>query len=158
MRLYYIISVALCAVSVSLAMPVGVELEERDTEAPTSVASNAGTPTLPPGSILGTPGDASTASPPPAVQSQNLDYNFQWQIWKKCSADNKNTIFQAWKDSKRLSDALRSWKPNEAYQPAMDMYMGKRTTYEDVNYNFPLHIESEYDIYMPLNLLPVIVV
>lgn len=30
----------------------------------------------------------------------------------------------AWADARRYAEALASWRPNQSFQPAMDLYMG----------------------------------
>ena len=100
----------------------------------------------PPGSVLPTPTELPSYSPTASLTAATLSSNFQWQIYKKCPDTNRAIINSAWADSRELSDALASWIPNKSYQPAMDMYMGTRSTYTDLGdppFNFPLQIQSE---------------
>lgn len=79
----------------------------------------------------------------PSPQQVPQSSTFQWQIYKSCSQENKDAIFRAWEDSKRFADALNSWKPKEAFQPAMDMWMGSRSTYSNLmGFDFPAQISG----------------
>lgn len=68
---------------------------------------------------------------------------FQWQIYKSCDDGNRSAITNAWRDSVKFADALNSWKPKERYQPAMEMYMGDRCTFDEGEYNFTRQIQGE---------------
>ena len=74
--------------------------------------------------------------PPPQTSTEHVSVSlsgkFQWQIWGKCSEQEKNTIKQAWADSKLFSDALNSWQPKGSFQLAVDIYMGTRSTSQDI--------------------------
>ena len=70
---------------------------------------------------------------------------FQLQIYAKCAQKDKDTIIQAWEDSKQFSDALGLWKPKGDYQLAVSTYMGARSTSEDLRgSDFPKQIRSTY--------------
>jgi hypothetical protein len=87
------------------------------------------------------------AFPSPQNDPQATSAKFQWQIYKSCDEGNKNTIFEAWEDSKKFADALAAWKPKADYQQAMDMYMGSRSTFEDFSgFDFPKQIQGQYSI------------
>lgn len=102
-------------------------------------------------SILSLLSSGAVARPHPAPQdgTQATASKFQWQIWKACSKENKDMIDQAWGDSKKLADALKSWKPKADFQPAMEMWMGDRCTYQDTlpteppHYDFPRQIQGQ---------------
>lgn len=84
----------------------------------------------------------------PAPQTDNpvaQSAKFQWQFYKSCTQEHKDAIVKAWEDSKRFSDALNSWKPKGDYQATMNMYMGDRSTYEDLTgFNYPKQIQGSY--------------
>lgn len=122
----YIILANLLASALSSAGPVLVE----------RAASDA------PGSVLPiqTSFPPLTASDVPQASSKG---NFQWQIYGKCDENSKNIITKAWEESKQFVDVFTKRKPKGDYQAAVDMYMGTRSTYEDLQgYNFPKQIQG----------------
>ena len=107
----------------------------------------------PPGSVLPTPAELPSYSPTASLTAATLSTKFSWQIYKACPDTNRAVIKTAWADSRELSDALASWIPKKAYQPAMDMYMGTRSTYTDFGnppFNFPLQIQSTSIFSIPM--------
>lgn len=83
----------------------------------------------------------------PAPQDPPLqprgDSKFEWKIWKACPQEQKDAVFKAWEDSKRLADALNSWRPDGDYQEAMSLWMGDRSTFKDGgDYNYPKLIQG----------------
>ena len=89
------------------------------------------------------PANPSSFSPTASNVSVVPNGKFQWQIWAKCSDEEKKQVTQAWEDSKLLSDAFAQWEPNGRYQAAVNMYMGTRSTYKDfLGYDFPKMIQG----------------
>ncbi|KAF2179563.1 hypothetical protein K469DRAFT_798553 [Zopfia rhizophila CBS 207.26] len=68
-----------------------------------------------------------------------------------CTVEEYEFIFKAWKDSKRLADALNSFRPNEAYQKALDIYMGTGSRDELADLIQKHGVAIENDILMFLN-------
>ena len=105
-------------------------------------------PSEPEGSVLSIP-DHPPPSTPAKIEPVDLKFGskFQWQIYKSCPDDHRRIINEAWADSKDLSDALASYKSKADFQPAIDMYMGDRSTYTNFliepPYDFPTQIRSE---------------
>ena len=133
MKSFDIATALLAYISATFANPTPT-LDERDA------------PALPPGSVLPTPAELPSYSPTAKASPLTLGSKFQWQIYKSCSDENRAAITEAWADSKEMSDALASYKLKADYQPAMDMYMGDRNTYQnyfrDPPWDFPAQIQS----------------
>lgn len=138
MKYSYLLTGFLTYASNSMGDPMYVRVDKRQ----------AASTTAPAGSELPTPVSIPSYTPTASIEKVNVDHKFSWQIKKTCSDADKATVKQAFQDSKVLSDALRQYSPDTNYQPAMDMYMGTRTTYknylQDPPYDFPLQINSEY--------------
>jgi len=138
MKYLYLFTGLLTYASTSMADPLRIRVGKRQ----------AASATTPAGSELPTPVSIPSYTPTASIEKVNLDYKFSWQIKKTCSDADKATVKKAFQDSKVLSDALRQYSPDTNYQPAMDMYMGTRTTFknylQDPPYDFPLQINSEY--------------
>ena len=67
------------------------------------------------------------------------------QIWRACPDESRQAIQQAWEDSKRYGEAMAKWVPKGDYQPAMDMYMGDRSTFQSIGdpaFDFPKQIQG----------------
>ena len=113
---------------------------------PTPVLNERDGPALPPGSVDPTPAELPSYSPTASIAPLTLSSKFQWQIYKSCPDESRAAITQAWADSKEMSDALASYKLKADYQPAMDMYMVTRSTYQkyfrDPPWDFPAQISS----------------
>ena len=113
---------------------------------PTPVLTERDGPADPAGSVLPTPAELPSYAPTASLSPATLSSKFQWQIYKSCPDANRAAINQAWADSKEMSDALASYKLKADFQPAMDMYMGDRSTYQnylrDPPWDFPLQISS----------------
>ena len=126
-------------ISFASSNPTPVLNEERDG------------PAEPAGSVLPTPAELPSYAPTASLSPAILSSKFQWQIIKSCPDANRPAINQAWADSKQLSDALASYRLKADFQPAMDMYMGDRNTYQnylrDPPWDFPLQISSGSKIF-----------
>lgn len=133
-------TVAICIVSI-LANPTPKHGLIKETS---TLKERADPPAEPAGSVLASPAEPPTYSPEPRPQMR--DGKFQWQIFKSCPDNQRNRVSEAWADSKELSDALASYKFKSDYQPAMDMYMGDRSTFTDYRFDppwdFPYQISS----------------
>lgn len=128
---------------IKMSMPVAIAILLASTltlAGPVLVGREA---SYPPGSVLPT----QTSYPPLGasdVPTTNSNGKFQWQVYGKCDDASKDAITQAWEDSRQFTDAFSKWKPKGDCQPAVDMYMGTRSTYEDLlGYNFPKQIQGE---------------
>ena len=140
MKTSYIATALLSYVSIILATPT---LFQRDP------------PAEPAGSVLPTPAELPSYSPTASLTAATLSSKFQWQIYKSCPDDQRQAVTQAWADTKELSDALASYKSKADFQPAMDMYMGDRSTYQnylrDPPWDFPLQISSMSNLKASIN-------
>jgi hypothetical protein len=53
------------------------------------------------------------AVPAPQNEPHITASGFDWQAWRTCSQNAKDTIFKAWEESKLFADTLVSWNPME---------------------------------------------
>ncbi|KAL9038795.1 MAG: hypothetical protein Q9214_005139, partial [Letrouitia sp. 1 TL-2023] len=141
MKCLYFIQTLLACISITVAAPTN---EERFTSVTPTLKERADPPPEPEGSVLAIPDDLPSFTPTAKIEPAELSSKFQWQIYKACPDDQRKRVTEAWADSKELSDALASYKLKEDFQPAMDMYMGDRSTYSnyfrDPPWDFPLQI------------------
>ena len=144
MKTLYLMQTLLICILTTVAVPTN---EKRFAAATPTLEERADPPPQAEGSVLAIPGELPSFTPTVKTESAVLSYKFQWQIYKSCPDDQRKRVIEAWADSKELSDALASYRLKGDFQPAMDMYMGDRSTYDnyfrDPPWDFPLQIRSK---------------
>lgn len=138
------IQALLAYISITVAVPTK---EAALPAATPALERRDGSPPEPEGSVLAVPSELPSFTPTAKSEPTVLSDKFQWQIYKSCPDDQRKRVTEAWADSKELSDALAAYKLKADFQPAMDMYMGDRSTYTnwltDPPWDFPKQIQSQ---------------